>query len=67
MVQSEFRMPSGPGELMKKQGYSSFFRIWNSTMIPKLMKSYKWYKTGEELRVDDIVWFQKVECELSSK
>ena len=63
------RMPSGPGELMKKveQAYSSFFRIWNSTMIPKLMKSYKWYKTGEELKINDIVWFQKVESELSSK
>ena len=50
-----------------EQGYSSFFRIWNSTMVPKLMKAYKWFKTGEGLRVDDLVWFQKDESELSSK
>ena len=62
-------MPSGPGELMKRveQSYSSFFRIWNSTMVPKLMKAYKWFKTGDELRVNDLVWFQKDESELSSK
>ena len=50
-----------------EQSYSSFFRIWNSTMVPKLMKAYKWFKTGEGLRVDDLVWFQKDESELSSK
>ena len=68
-LEGPVRMPSGPGELMKRveQSYSSFFRIWNSTMVPKLMKAYKWFKTGEGLRVDDLVWFQKDESELSSK
>ena len=30
------RMPAGPGELMEKieDSYSSFFRIWNTTMVP---------------------------------
>ena len=63
------RMPSGPGELMKKieKGYSTFFKIWNSSMIPKLMKAHKWYKTGDQLQVNDVMYYQKVESELSSK
>ena len=50
-----------------EDSYSSFFRIWNTTMVPKLMKAYKWYKSGEMLKVDDIVYFQKAISELSSK
>ena len=45
------RMPAGPGELMEKieKGYSSFFRIWNTTVIPKMMKMYEWFDSKSEL------------------
>ena len=63
------RMPAGPGEMMKKieKGYSSFFDLWNTTMIPKLMKMNKWFDTKSQLVVGDIVYFRKVESELASK
>ena len=63
------RMPSGPGELMKRveKGYQAFFKLWNVTMIPKLMKSHKWFNSKCQLMVGDIIYFQKDESELSSK
>ena len=63
------RMPKNPGELMEKieKGYSAFFKVWNTSMVPKLMKQNKWFDNKSELQVDDIVYFRKVENELSSK
>ena len=63
------RMPQGPGELMEKveKVYSTFFKLWNITMIPKLMKAHKWYDSKTQLVVGDIVYFQKTESDLSSK
>ena len=63
------RMPASPGELMEKidKGYSAFFKIWNTTMIPKLMRMHKWFDNKSQLVVGDIVHFRKVENELSSK
>ena len=63
------RMPKGPGELMKKveQGYDAFYKLWNTTMVPKLMKMHKWFNGKAQLQVGDIIYFRKVENELSSK
>ena len=38
------RLPNIPGELLEKieKGYSVFFKLWNTTMVPKLMKQTKW-------------------------
>merc|ERR1719300_1628117 len=54
---------------MKKieTGYAAFYKIFNSTMVPKLLSSCKWFRTGEQLQVDDLVLFQKIENDLSSK
>ena len=62
------RLPSGPGDLMKRveDAFDAFFNVWNVTMIPRLIKSPKWYKSDEDLRPTDIVYFKKVENELSS-
>ena len=62
------RMPKGPGELMKRveKGYSAFFKIWNTSLIPKLMKMNKWYDTKNQLKVGDLVYFKKEDSELSS-
>ena len=63
------RMPVSPGELMEKieKAYAAFFKIWNTTMIPKLMRIHKWYKSGEQLMVGDIVYFKKDESVFSSE
>ena len=51
------RLPKGPGELMKRieKGYSAFFKIWNTSLIPKLMKMSKWHDTKDQLKVGDII------------
>ena len=63
------RLPKGPGELMKRveKAYTAFYKLWNTSVIPKLMKLNKWYDSKAELQVDDLVYFKKEESELSSK
>ena len=63
------RLPSGPQELMEKveKAYTLFYKLWNITMVPKLMRMHKWYNGKAVLKVGDIVYFRKVESELSSK
>ena len=49
-MQGPVKMPKNPGALMEKieQLYSSYFKIWNTSHVPKLMKASKWYKDGDE-------------------
>ena len=63
------KLPSGPKELMEKveKAYVLFYKLWNITMVPKLMRMHKWYNGKAVLKVGDIVYFRKVESELSSK
>ena len=46
--------------------YVAFFRVWNEVMVPKLMKLNKWFNNKGMLSVDDVVYFQKSEDDLSS-
>ena len=47
--------------------YESFFEVWNTSLIPKMMKAYKWSAgRSEPLLVGDIVYFKKVENDISS-
>ena len=62
-------MPKNPGELMDKivGAYESFFKVWNTSLIPKMMKASKWSAgKSEPLLVGDIVYFKKVENNISS-
>ena len=63
------RLPSGPQELMEKveKAYTVFYKLWNIAMVPKLMRMHKWFKGKVQIQVGDIVYFRKVESELSSK
>ena len=49
-----------------EKGYSAFFKIWNTSLIPKLMKMNKWHDTKDQLKVGDIIYFKKEDSELSS-
>ena len=62
------RFPTGPKDVMKKveEVYDAFFKIWNVSMIPRLIPQPKWFKDSPELQPEDVVWFQKTENELSS-
>ena len=62
------RFPTGPKDVMKKveDVYDAFFKIWNVSMVPRLIPQPKWFKDSPELQPEDVVWFQKTENELSS-
>ena len=49
-----------------EKSYSAFFKIWNTSLIPKLIKMNKWYDTKDQLKVGDLVYFKKEDSELSS-
>ena len=53
------RFPTGPKDLMVKveQAYDVFFRIWNATMVPKLLPQSKWFKESPELKPCDVFFF----------
>ena len=49
-----------------EKAYSVFFKLWNVSMIPKLLKMNKWFDSKAQLQVGDLVYFRKEESELSS-
>ena len=63
------KLPKGPKEQMSKVEsiYDAFFKIWNAVMVPRLIPQAKWFKSSPEVKVDDVVYFQKVENDISSK
>ena len=63
------RMPKGPKEMMSKveELYESFFKLWNVVCIPRLLQQVKWFKSSPEIKVDDVIYFQKVDNVLSQK
>ena len=67
-LEGPVRFPTGPKDVMVKveETYDAFFRIWNATMVPRLIPQAKWFTEGSELKPGDIIYFQKVENELSS-
>ena len=47
--------------------YESFFEVWNTSLIPKMMKASKWSAgKSEPLLMGNVVYFKKVEDDISS-
>ena len=63
------RFPSGPKGLMKnvEEIFNAYYRLWNTSYVPKLIPQPKWFKMEEDLKTDDVVFFQKDEADFSSK
>merc|ERR1712082_84686 len=62
-------MPKNPGELIDKIVciYDSFSEIWNTSLFSETMKAPKWLlNLFESLIVGDIVYFKKIENDVSS-
>ena len=52
------------GQIQDK--FAAWYKIWCQVYVPKLMAQKKNYKNDRDLKVDDIVYYQKKESELSS-
>ena len=64
------KLPKTPGDMMHKieNAYQTFYELWNTVLIPKMMKPSKWFDDTEvKIVPGDLVYFKKVENELSSK
>ena len=62
------KMPEGPKDLMVKveEIYKSFYKLFNTAIVPKLIAQPKWFSSSPELKPGDVVYFRKTENELSS-
>ena len=62
------KYPNGPKDYLKRVEdiYNAWYKIWNVSVIPKLIQQPKWWKNSEELKPTDIVYFQKRENEWDS-
>ena len=62
------RYAAGPKEYMKKveNTYDAFYKIWNISVVPKLLIQPKWFRDSPEVRAKDVVMFRKVENNLGS-
>ena len=62
------KIPKTPGDMMDKieKAYQTFYELWNTVLIPKMMKPSKWFNDSEvQIVPGDIVYFKKVENELN--
>ena len=61
--------PNGPKDLMVKieNLYNAFFKVWNVSVLPTLIPQPKWFKSSPEVKVNNVVYFQKSENDLNSK
>ena len=68
-VDGPLRFPTGPKDLMIKveEVFNAFYKLWNVSMVPKLIPQPKWFKDHSELKPEDVVYYQKSESDLASK
>ena len=62
------KLPKSTNDLLAKinRAYEVFYDLWNKVMIPKMMKSTKWFNNKDEnITIDTIVYFKKTDNELS--
>ena len=68
-LEGPIKMPRSSKDLLTRveKGYEAFYELFNTSMIPKLMKSTKWFESKDEnIEVGTIVYFKKTESELSN-
>ena len=63
------KLPKSRMDLLSKveETYLAWFKIWLETLVPKLMYTPKWFKTDQELKKGDLVYFRKKESGLDGK
>ena len=63
-----FNIPDSVEELMDKtvEKYNMWFRIWNTEYVPLIMDRQKWHQEGENLKVNDLVYFKLTDSALAA-
>ena len=62
------KLPNGASEMVERveKGYKAWYKVWFDAFVPKLLFRPKWFKDECDLKVGDLVYFQKSESALSS-
>jgi hypothetical protein len=62
------RLPHGASEMVEKvkKAYEAWFKIWSESYVQKLLFKPKWFKDDTDLKIGDLVYFQKSESELGN-
>ena len=64
-INAPVKLPDGPATMMDKveKAYNVFYKLYNDTMVAKLIQetNAKWFRSSEDLKVDDVVYFRKAE------
>ena len=68
VLDGPIRLARGARELLEKveEVYDSWFRIWQDTVVPKLLYQPKWFQGDKDLKEGDLVYFQKEENKVDS-
>ena len=63
------RLPNKFKEQLKavENAYDAWFKVWKESYLPKLIFQPKWFKTDQDLREGDLVYFMKSESKLSNE
>jgi hypothetical protein len=63
------KLPEKRMELLTKveEVYTAWYKIWLETLVPKLLYTPKWFKSSQELKPGDLVFFRKSESALDGK
>ena len=67
-LKGPLKFPTGPADYLKKvhETFNAFYKIWNVSVVPKLIPQPKWYKSSPEVKVQDVIYFQKIANDLNS-
>ena len=67
-LEGNFRLPVGGYEMVEKVDklYQAWYKLWKDSVIPKLIRQPKWFKTDKHLQKGDLVYFEKDPSKLSS-
>ena len=62
------RLPHGASEMVEKvnKAYEAWFKIWSESYVQKLLFKPKWFKDDTDLKIGDLVYFQRSESELGN-
>ena len=63
-LQGPVRLPVDEKELLKvvESTYQGWYNIFKETVVPRLINQPKWFKKEEDLKEQDLVYFQNSAC-----
>jgi hypothetical protein len=60
-LDGNFRLPVGGYEMVEKvdRMYQAWYKLWRDSVVPKLIRKPKWFKTDKHLKPGDLVYYEK--------